>query len=400
MRISFISPPTNFLEYTGFPPIPLLYLNSFIKENGYNDAKIIDLNVTDKIPESDVYVITATTPQFPYALDLLEYIKKINPYAVSIIGGAHASADPNSCHQFDKVVVGDGEFAILKCLRDIEIKEKKNVDLERHIYIGKQIPNIDKLPMPDRKSVNDNYKYYINDQPSTFQLTSRGCPYNCHFCQNGSKTNRIVRFHSNEYVIKEIENIKYCDYRGIYFMDDMFTLRKDLLQLKSSLKDMTWQCQIRGDENLNNIKILGKLNCYQTSIGLESGSQQILDKVNKQLNLNKIFEIVKVCKEQNIKVHPYIILGLPGENHETVKETLDILRSIEPDSVGISTFVPYPGTYIYNNIEKFDIKIEDNDYKNWHFKGGNVGYNCVVSTSHLTSKEILEYRDIIDKEFN
>lgn len=391
MRICLISPPTNFLEYTGFPPLSLLYLSSYIKTNGYNDTEIIDLNVTDKIPVSDTYIITATTPQFPNALKLLSKLKELNSNSVNIIGGAHASAVLNDCKDFDKVIVGDGEKAIIQCLKDIEI------DIQKHIYVGEQISDIDTIPMPDRKSVNGNYNYRINGDLSTLQMTSRGCTFNCHFC---FKKYRNVRFHSNQYVIKEIEDIKKCGYKGIYFMDDIFTLRKDLLELKPCLYKLSWQCQIRPDEKIANIQKLGKMNCNRVSIGLESGSQHILNTVNKRVNLNGIFDVVKECKNQNIKVHPYIILGLPGENHDTVKETIDLLRKIEPDSVGISIFVPYPGTYIHNNIDQFDVKIEETDYRKWNFRGGNGGYNCVVSTSGLTRKDILEYREKIDKEFN
>ena len=391
MKICLLSPPTSFLEYNGFPPLNLLYLSSFIKENGYYNVQIIDQNITEEIPVVDVYAITATTPQFPFAVELLPKLKELNPNSVTIIGGSHATSDYISCYQFDKIIIGDGEVAIIECLKDIHVKSNK------HVYIGKQILDIDKIPMPDRKLVNGNYNYRINGELSTLQMTSRGCTFNCHFC---FKKHKNVRFHSNQYVIKEIENIKECGYKGIYFMDDIFTLRKDLLDLGSFLEDISWQCQIRPDEKLENIRKLGKMKCSRVSIGLESGSQQILDSVNKKVKLRGIFDVIKECKKQNIKVHPYIILGLPGENHDTVRETIDLLRRIEPDSVGISIFVPYPGTYIYNHIDQFDIKIEETDYRKWNFRGGNGGYNCVVSTEGLTREDILKYREEIDKEFN
>lgn len=391
MKIILINPSTNFLEFNGFPPLPLLYLDSYIKKYGYCDTNIVDLNVINEIPKSDTYVITITTPQFPNALELLPKLKELNPDCVTIIGGAHASADPNSCYQFDKVIIGDGELALINCLKDIENK------IDKHIYVGEQIANIDEIPIPDRKSVNGNYNYRINGMLSTLQMTSRGCVYDCHFC---FKKYRNVRFHSNEYVIKEIEDIKECGYSGIYFMDDIFTLRKNLLELKPYLKQIYWQCQIRSDEKIENIQKLGKMHCNRVSIGLESGSQKILDIINKKVDIRGFDKIIKECRSWGIKIHPYIILGLPGETHETVQETIDLLRRIEPSSVGISIFVPYPGTYIYNHIEQFDIKIEDYDYRKWNFRGGNGGYNCIVSTSGLTREDILEYRDVIDKEFN
>lgn len=395
MKICFISPPTNFLEFNGFPPLPLLYLDSYLNNYGHTDTQIIDLNITNTIPEADVYAISATTPQFPYALELLYELKKLNSNSTTIIGGAHTTAKPDDCKEFDKVIVGSGEIALIECLHDI------NNNNHNHIYIGKDIKNLDEIPIPNRQKIDSTkYKYYIDGELSTLQMTSRGCPYSCLFCQNGSRANKTVRFHSNQYVLNEIQDIKKCGYKGIYFMDDMFALRKDLLDLSPQLSTIKWQCQIRADEKLNNIIKLGKMKCNRVGIGLESGSQKILDIVNKQLNLKKVPEVIKECKKNDIKVHPYLILGLPSESTKSIEKTIEFLRMIEPDSVGISTFVPYPGTYIYDHIEQFDVKIEDKNYKNWHFRGGNGGYNCIISTSELTRDDILKYREDIDKEFN
>lgn len=394
MKVCMISPPTPFLEFYGFPPISLLYLSSYIKKYGYV-SQIIDLNISNEIPNADIYAISATTPQFPYAKELLPKLKEINPYSVTIIGGAHATHVPDDCKDFDRIIIGDGEKALLQSLEDIEN------GINNHIYLGEQIEDLDSLPMPDRQCIDiNNYHYNINGEISTLMMSSRGCPYSCLFCQNSSKTDKNVRFHSNQYVIKEIESIKKCGYKGIYFTDDMFTLRRNLLELKPYLENMSWQCQIRPDEKISNIQTLEKMGCYHVGIGLESGSQKILDIVNKQSKIENIPKVISECKNNNIKVHPYLILGLPSESHETIKETIEFLRMIEPDSVGISIFVPYPGTYIYNHLDQFDIKIEDTDYKKWYFRGGKEGYNCVVSTSELTSKDILKYRNDIDKEFN
>lgn len=387
MKINLISPQTPFLEAIAFPPLNLLYLDSYIKKYGYTDTKIVDLNISTKIPEADVNIISATTPQFPYALSLLPKIKGVN-----IIGGAHASADPKSCGGFDKVVIGNGENCIIKCMKDIEI------NAVRHTYIGTQIPNLDDLPMPDRSVLDVNkYEYYIDGKLSTIAMTSRGCPYRCLFCQ---KMNEGVRFHSTKYVLKEIEHIIGCGYQGIYFEDDIFTMRKDLTELSCTLRYISWRCQIRPDENIRKIRTLANGGCTDVSIGIESGSQKILDIVNKKADITKVKHLMQVCKKNGIKVRAYIIVGLPGENHQTINATIEFLRETEPESVGVGTFIPYPGTYIYQNILNFDIKIEEPDYTKWFFRAGRGKYNCVVSTSGLTSEEILQYRDMIDKEFN
>lgn len=387
MNICLISPPAPFLEFVGFPPLSLLYLSSYLKLHGYPDTQIIDLNVTEDIPQADVYAISATTPQFPYAEELARRLS-----GIKIVGGAHPTAIPSDCGLFDKIIIGDGEKALIQCIEDIKNGNNKQ------IYVGEQVAILDDLPMPDRSSIDiSSYNYYIEGELSTLAMTSRGCPYNCYFCMKVCKN---VRFHSSEYVARELQDMMNCGYTGVYFMDDIFTLRKDMLSLTPQLKKMAWQCQIRPDENIKNIQLLGKMKCRRASIGLESGSQEILNIVNKRLNLKNVTKIVKECKNNDIKVHPYIIVGLPSETHETIKITIEFLRAIEPDSVGVGVFVPYPGTYIYDHKEEFDIQIKEVDYKKWHFRGGKGGYQCVVSTSGLTADEILRYRDEIDREFN
>ena len=396
MKICFISPQTPYLEHINSPPLSLLYLNSYLKMHGYNDTQVIDLNIERKenIPEADVYAISATTPQFPYALELLEL--PIIRNATTIIGGAHVTALPESCNLFDKVIIGDGEIALLQCLGDIN-NTKGN---KKHIYIGSQVVNIDDLPMPNRNDIDvRKYNYFIDDKLSTIAITSRGCPFSCSFCQ---KTDNNVRFHSTEYVLKELQHLISCGCEGVDFQDNVFTMRNNLLSL-DILKKMAWRCQIRADEKIKNISLLEKIGCKHVLSGIESGSQKILDIVNKKIDIKKVSDLVKECKSRYIEFRALMIIGLPSETNDTVNETIEFLRDIEPDSVGIGTFVPYPGTYIYNNIEKFDIKIEEGfekDYKKWFFRTRRGEYNCIVSTSGLTSQEILEYRNKIDREFN
>lgn len=397
MKICFISPQTPYLENITSPPLNLLYLNSYLRMYGYDDTHVIDLNIErkDNIPEADIYAISATTPQFPYALELIEL--PIIRSGKTIIGGAHATSLPYSCNMFDKVIIGDGEIALLQCLDDI-----KN-GIEKHTYIGSQEANIDNFPMPDRNDIDiSKYKYFIDDKLSTIAITSRGCPFSCSFCSN-SIGNKNVRFHSTEYVLEEFRHLISCGYEGVDFQDNVFTMRNDLLQLGKVLRKMGWRCQIRANEKIDKISLLEKIGCRHVLSGIESGSQKILDIVNKRIDIRKVPHLVKECKSRGIEFRALIIVGLPGETHDTVHETIEFLRNIEPDSVGIGTFIPYPGTYIYNNMEKFDIKIEkgyEKDYKKWFFRTRRGEYDCIVSTSGLTSREILEYRNKIDREFN
>lgn len=119
MKICLIAPQTPFLQSSSFPPLNLLYLASYLRRHKFEDIQLVDLDITQKIPSADVYVITATTVQFPYAEELLPSLD-----GITIIGGAHPTADPVSCKMLDKVIINDGETAIISCLEDLQSQNK------------------------------------------------------------------------------------------------------------------------------------------------------------------------------------------------------------------------------------------------------------------------------------
>jgi len=129
--------------------------------------------------------------------------------------------------------------------------------------------------------------------------------------------------------------------------------------------------------------------CVEIGFGIESGSQKILDVVNKRTNVEENLRVVQRCKEVGITTNVFIMIGLPGETYQTVEETKRWMKKARPDKFGFNIFVPYPGTPISRHPEKYDIIIHEMpDKKSWA-KGRQGGYEAFVSTSELSSQEIL-----------
>jgi len=138
--------------------------------------------------------------------------------------------------------------------------------------------------------------------------------------------------------------------------------------------------------------------CVEVGIGIESGSQRILDIVNKGTKVEKNMEIVKLCRSLGLRVKGFCMVGLPGENRESIRQTADFLREADLDDIDVTIHTPYPGSLIYENRGKFDIAFED-DYGHAWYKGRPGSYRSLVSTSSLTSAEILKIRDELEARY-
>lgn len=312
----------------------------------------------------------------------------MNPKCKTVIGGAHPSSVPEKCIKdgFDFVVVGEGEKAVTDISNNI---------IESGIINLPYIKDIDTIPFPARHLIDiHSYGYDIDGRKATTIITSRGCHYRCAFCSK-DVWKKGVRFHSPEYVAREIEDIqqKY-GINNILFLDDSFAYNKDrLLSILELIKplNINFRCYINSKGMTDEIlKKMYDAGCIEVGIGIESGSQKILDIVNKNTKVEDNLKLVNICKNIGIKVNAFIMIGLPGETYETVIQTKKWMETALPDKFGFNIFVPYIGTPIYNNSEKYDITLYDMPNKYSWAKGRQGEHQCFVSTSGLSREQILE----------
>lgn len=394
MKVVLINPPSPFLiDQKAFPPLGILYIAAYLRENDI-EVEVIDLaNQENHLEEALVKVkgdfigVTATTAQYPYARRIKDIIKQQNPGIPVIVGGAHPSSTPERCLNdgFDRVIAGEGEKALLKV-----VKENYREKLIKIPYIN----DIDSIPFPARDLVDlKTYGYDIEGGKATTIITSRGCPFKCAFCSK-DVWQRKVRFHSVNYVFNELkEIISKFEIRYFLFLDDIFNLSKrrfiDLCQRIAPLK-IKWRCYVSTRTmDMEMLEAMKEAGCIEVGIGIESGSQKILNIANKGTTVEKNTEFVLRCKEIGLIVNAFIMIGLPGETYETIEATKRWMEKVRPDKFGFNIFMPYIGTPIYNNIRDYDLKILDIPEEYSWVKGRQEEYRCFVATKELSAQEIL-----------
>lgn len=403
-RVALINPPSPFLlSDTIMPPLGIMYLSSYLKSKGV-DAKIFDLasnptcenEVGTTFPDFnsyDIYAFTATTPQYPTVLQILNCIKPIlNPESIFVIGGAHSTAFQEKCRpQFDYVIYGEGEEA----LYTISKLYKPN------IIKGKQINIVDTIPFPDRNFKGfEKYHYEIDGNRATTMITSRGCHFRCAFCMNiwGNR----VRLRSSENVIDEVKEVKRLGFDAIQFYDDTFTVsRKRLYKICDGLRklEMKWRCFIHANTvNKEDLKYMKMSGCVEVGMGVESGNNLILKTINKKIDINRAIQICNLAHEVGLRIKTFLIIGLPGESYETVNSTIRFLELAKPDDFDYSIYTPFPNTKIWNEKENFDIIFDKEklEFSKMFYKGKVGQYCSQVSTSNLKSTDIEALRDYVD----
>jgi len=194
-------------------------------------------------------------------------------------------------------------------------------------------------------------KYSLEGKKFATIITSRGCPFSCIFCSSSQLFGKIWRARSPENVIKEIKLLKNkYGVREIEFLDDTFTLNKKraericelLIQQNISI---SWSCSSRVDTiNQSLIEKLKKAGCHTIYVGVESGSQEILNIIGKGVTLTQIEKAVNLIKKVNLNSFGSFILGIPGETVKTIKKTINFAKRLSPSFVQFSICTPYPGT--------------------------------------------------------
>jgi len=394
--IVFVHPPLSLekrygtLAQAGYtePPFGLCYLAAVTRQRGLNtsivDAQALNLDVPETVTAilsaaPDYVGITITTQLIVSATTIAREIKQRNPDIKVIVGGAHVTALPketllDNLH-FDFGVIGEGEQTLIELLDALEeAKELKSVSglvarepANGTFLTGKRpmIRNLDELPYPAFDLLPNMVKYYrvttqtVNRLPALSLITSRGCPGKCTFCDT-SVHGHVPRAHSAEYVADLMTTLnKEYGARTIFFDDDNFLIFKPRLKelakiLKSRQLDLTWSCMARVDTvDLETLEVAKSGGCWQINYGIETGSQKILDFYRKNITLEQVERAIVLTKKAGLRTKGFIMFGNPLETTESIKTTIDFIKRLDLDDVSISFFTPFPGSGIYEEVEKY-----------------------------------------------
>lgn len=382
-NILLIMPPFSMKERYGrgiekigssLPPLGLLYVASALEKAGYS-VKVFDTQIDDwdikKAGKPDIAGIYCNTSNYRKALELAEEIK-LNLSIPIVFGGPHVTTRPievlkNDC--VDYAVIGEGENSVVGLLGSLDNPKTINgIGFKRNgrLIINPKrslIKNLDELPLPARHLVSLNkYKPSPNQYkrlPMTTMMVSRGCPFNCTFCDVETLWTRLYRSRSVNNVISEIRHlIENYGIKEINFWDDVWGINKAWIDdfcnqvLKEKL-DLTWSCECRVDTvDKDLLKKMKKAGCWCIFFGIESLDQEILNAINKKITIEKIASAFKWTREAGIEIRANLILGLPKETPEKFKKSLETLCKLNPDYVKFNILTPYPGTVIYREIKE------------------------------------------------
>ena len=409
ITVDLLVPPDPFLDDDKRnPPLGVLYLAAVVRQEGY-PVRMTDLrgrkeeDFAEQIGEADVYGITAASPEYATALAIARAARRKNPKACIVLGGIHATSVPDSIDEvFDVIVVGEGEASFVRLLNDRE--SAKNMP---RIYRSPAIPDIDALPYPARDllpfdSVFSKNAFSVGGEYAGTLITSRGCPYNCSFCASETMWQRkAVRFRSPDNVIGELsEMIERYGVRCYRFQDDTMTLRRDRLKElceKLAPLDIRWRTTTRVDQaDIERLQMMKDAGCEEVGYGVESLSQEVLDRNAKGIRLEQVYEALDNTAGVGLKARLFFIIGLPGEPPGFTDRLGEFLKRVQADGIDVSTLVPYPGADIYHHPERFGITLKHTDFSIYHMTLGLRGdeFERPLTFVHdvLSEEEILRER--------
>lgn len=383
MNITLINPPSMLIENDRIEQnLGIAYIASLLIQEGY-DVSICELtgrkdldfsNILNSIPESDIYGITCFSTTYKSVKSIVHYLRNKNPYAYIALGGPHPTAMPEETLkdiECDSVVVGEGELAFL------EIVEKYNSGI--HVKgIVNEINNtdIDNYPIPARYLVDQStYSRRFCNKKVISMITSRGCKYNCLHCNSiimggGSQE---VRFRSVKSIMNEIQYLKKNGYDTFRFNDDNFAYNPNLKELLMEMKKENIKFRIFSRiEHLTeeNTFLLKEAGCSFIGVGLESLNIDNLKFLRKG-NMIKHIDNLKIAHNYNIVIRASFMIGLPFDTEENIIRDFSEASNLDFDEFAIYPLIPYPGTEIWKNPEKYGYRILNKDFNDYLQMGIN-----------------------------
>jgi radical SAM superfamily enzyme YgiQ (UPF0313 family) len=283
-----------------------------------------------------------------------------------------------------------------------------NVPKER-IIRNKRIKNLDSLPFEPWDLFTampyDLSCPWLDIQPIFTMNTSRGCPFQCSFCSVHSVWGKECTMLSADRIIEEIEYvITTFGVKGIYFREDNFTMNKKRIEefceliLKRNLR-FSWACESRADTlcDKNLLKLMHRAGLSAVYIGAESGSQRILDMLNKNISVEDIEQSIRLCKKHNIKTYCSLIVGIPGETIEDYLMTEKMIKKLNPFQYFYNVFVGIPKSQLYQHIVKNNLYEFMDDIGLVYLPGYDIKTNYFYK---IDSKELVNYKFQMKTEFD
>ena len=352
-------------------------------------AKLIDApphrlgfdDIVDDLKAHELIVIHTSTPSFKSDCKTATMIKEINPSAVVGFIGAKVAVQPQeslaACPAVDFVARSEYEFTVQELaggrrwsgIKGMSFRNKAGTIVhneERDVLMDMdRLPSV--LPVYKRDLDVTNYFGGYLKHPYMSWYTGRGCKSRCTFCLwpqtiGGHK----YRVRSVATVVEEAKYVQreFPQVREIFFDDDTLTdniARVEELARELGKLGIAWSCNAKANVPRKTLEILKDNGLRLLLVGYESGNQKILHNIKKGMLVDVARRFAKDCHELGILVHGTFILGLPGETRETIEETLEFAKQVNPRTLQVSLAAPYPGTFLYSQAKQNGWFAEDID---------------------------------------
>jgi anaerobic magnesium-protoporphyrin IX monomethyl ester cyclase len=394
------------IKVMGFPPLGIETLAPVLRKHGHQvrmfdtcHPRMKEPDIAQALREDPAEVVALSflsTTTYPGVKSMARMIKSERPDLPIIVGGVFATMNQDrilkDCPYIDCVGVGEGEELLSDYLDHLDQPDAVAGLIWRN---GKGIVrnaarpiirDLDQFPYPDRTTLPIDYIESLPlDVPAVLSLekfctmqTSRGCPYTCIYCDIPALTNGKWRFRSPEHVLGEMQQLNDQGYRSIYLTDDHFLLKRnrinDICQgmIKRQLQ-FKWGCEGRVDSvAVDQFPVMSQAKCNFLAFGVESGTQKVLDRLDKRQTLAQINHAVNEAKRYGIeRAHGFFLVGSPGETEADILESFRFCARLKLDTFGFNRLCVYRGTPLWQEYLERGILDDDLDWDKW-FKCSDI----------------------------
>jgi len=451
-----VIPPSGFLlDERVFMTLGILKIAAVLEISG-SIVEVLDLSGITNFREviqdharsskSEIFALTATTPQMPAAADVASALRSVKPSARIILGGPHVTlvhaaykrekrlglngraskALQELRKAFDVLVAGDGEEAIfLACRGDAPKIIDADNPKDPSLFLSNQ--KLDDLPFPARHLIDvESYHYEIEGFSALSLIAQLGCPFGCGFCGGReSPMLRRIRMRSKQNIVKEMKTMWEAYSRpGFMLYDDELNVNPDMVGLMNLIaetqQDLGVEWRLRGFIkaqlfNDEQAEAMHQAGFRWILTGFESGSPRILKNINKASTREENTRCVEIARRHGLKVKALMSVGHPGESFQTIHETKEWLLETRPDDFDVTIITCYPGSPYYDEAVPlgdgiwaytyrrtgdclYQIEVDYNETADYYKGDPEGGYRAYVFTDELSPEDLVRERDKMERE--
>jgi anaerobic magnesium-protoporphyrin IX monomethyl ester cyclase len=365
-----------------YAPLGILYVSAYLGKKGLSN-EVFDTTFSS-MPElqnylsqfkPDVLAIYVNLMTKLNVLDIIKFVKTNLSQTKIVLGGPEIRYNATDFLNFgaDYLVIGEGEETTLELITALNEKRFEMINNIQGLGYKNQnneivftserekLKEVDLLPFPSRDKIN--LRLYLNawkerhGENAISISTMRGCPYTCKWCSR-AVYGLSYRRRTPQNVCDELELIqKEYNPDTLWFVDDVFTIsHKWLNEFNEVLKErnikIKYECITRADRLSEEvIRILKASGCFRVWIGAESGSQKVIDLMDRRVDVNQVREMIKLTQKYGIQAGTFIMLGYPGETEDDIEETIKHLKESNPEYFTITVAYPIKGTELFADVE-------------------------------------------------